>query len=736
MNILRRTKRFLAVALSLVMVLGVLSGIPFTVAAETGNARLSFDALEFYDGGTLSGDAYGVLDENKSNGVRITREQLFAPLRGRTELKGVDYTEATVALTDAFGSAAAYDHAKLTEEGIFFQTDRVGAETFYYTVTVDGTGYGPVPIRVYTYGVADSVFVLDYSLPVELYAGEHGFTSNDILYLAANPDATCKPIATDGKKGSYGDFDVAEGSLVYTMKEFMNGVDTMEIRMEILAPGATEVTDATTGVVLTQTVTVAPANVMYYEDDFDGITYVNTGSDASGNIWAVYEGTGVGTEQSADQTLNYGQDPNYAVNQTDIYGDLELSYLEHIRDHAILEQVGDDICKTTNRELFEEGIYTDADIFHALYGDASNDTLHAMSIHTKTAAELLSFTFRGTGFELVGRTTYYAYAVLTVKIENLDNGTVKAIPVITESIAGDLTQVPFVARKGLELGNYKVTVYGSNFNEADRMVYIDGVRVYQPLTVEESAPLYKPDESVADFHEIKTEIAKGTVVYGQISGDMSDSLEAATRWNFGKTMIESSDAWGNFILTESEDGLDGFEQYMQSGPNNEIYLSNPIIDLNVPNACLTYIAFYVVMDPDYEGERSIQIGAHLKGTGNNYGMDDQSVDLVYGSSSAHIVENTYVHSVASGTEQYFSIDCDLTFLHPNGTDQALVILGTRDDNMNVLALTNIKLNGYKLAENTAAELLAVQDVYDAGASILMGATVEIARALAHPGKED
>jgi hypothetical protein len=56
--------------------------------------------------------------------------------------------------------------------------------------------------------------------------------------------------------------------------------------------------------------------------------------------------------------------------------------------------------------------------------------------------------------------------------------------------------------------------------------------------------------------------------------------------------------------------------------------------------------------------------------------------------------------------------------------------------MNVLALPNIKLNGYKLAENTAAELLAIQDVYDAGASILMGATVEIARALAHPGKED
>ena len=122
-------------------------------------------------------------------------------------------------------------------------------------------------------------------------------------------------------------------------------------------------------------------------------------------------------------------------------------------------------------------------------------------------------------------------------------------------------------------------------------------------------------------------------------------------------------------------------------------------------------------------------GAHLKGTGNNWGRDDQSVELVYGGNSSDIVDKIYTHTVASGTEQYYTIDHDLSFLAPNGTEKALVIIGTRDDNMNVLALTNIKLNGYKLASHTGAELLAVQDVYDAGASILMGTTVEIARAL-------
>ena len=727
MRVLKHMKRSLAAVMSFLMVLSVLSGTPFAVsAAEDGSA---YDALELYDGGKLSGEVYGALDGG-SEGVAISRDRLLAPVKDREGLEDEDLAGASIALTEAS------EHAAITDEGIFYRTDKVGTETFYYTVTVDGTSYGPVPVRVYTYGVADSVFVLDYSLPVELYAGDHGLTSNDILALDANGGTTVRLAAANGKQGAYGDFSMTKESLVYTMKAFMNGTDTIEVRVDVLAPGATQVTDATTGVTLTQTVTIAPANVMYYEDDFDGITYVNTGSDATGNIWAVFEGAQVGTEQSPDQDLNYGSDPNYTNNKTDIYSDLELKYLEHIQDPAILTQVGDDIFKTINRDLFEEGYYTDDDIFHALYGDASNDTVHAMAIHTKTAAELMSFTFCGTGFEIVGRTPMYAYAVLTIKIEDLDRGTVKAIPVITECLNGDLTQVPFVARKDLEMGNYKVTVIGSNYNEADRMVYVDGIRIYQPLTVEESAPLYKPDESAATFHEIKTEIAKGTVVYGQIRGDMSGSFEAASRWSFGKTMIESADDFGNFILTESEDGLAGLEQYMEFGPNNEIYLSNPAFDPNIPNAYLTYIAFYVVIDPDYEGERSIQIGAHLKGTGNNYGLDDQSVDMVFGVNASEIVNNTNVHTVASGTEQYFSIDSELIFLHPNGTDKALVIVGTRDDNMNVMALTNIKLNGYELADGTIAELLAIQDMYDAGASILMGATVDVARALANTNKED
>jgi hypothetical protein len=111
----------------------------------------------------------------------------------------------------------------------------------------------------------------------------------------------------------------------------MNGVDIVDLKVTLYEEGTNDDPGKFNGVTMHQSVIFAPANVMYYEDDFTGngaITYVNTGSDASGNIWAVYEGDKVGTEQSPDQTLNYGSDPNYAVNKTDIYNQLSLNRIE------------------------------------------------------------------------------------------------------------------------------------------------------------------------------------------------------------------------------------------------------------------------------------------------------------------------------------------------------------------------------------------------------------------------
>ena len=493
----------------------------------------------------------------------------------------------------------------------------------------------------------------------------------------------------------------------------MNDVDTIEVTVRVAQPGVSFV-EGVTGVTMTQTVTIAPANVMYYEDDFTGegaITYYNTGSDLSGNIWAVYEGDYKGYEQSSDQDMNYGTDPNYAENGSLIWDALFLSYLEGA-DQALLPVVGADIA-------MKAPCYVSEDRF-ALYGDASNDTIHAMTVNHAGAATVMSFEFRGTGFEIIGRTTVSAYSVLTVKIENLDNGEMTAIPVITAGSVGDLTQVPVVASKGLAYGNYRVTVITSNVRGEDRMVYVDGIRVYQPLTAQQAAVYYKESESAAEFYEIKELIQAGSLVYGDID-PIEEENGSLISWNFGTTMIENfrpDDEFGDYILV----GCDNVTDYLTYGPNNEIYLSN------ANGASLSYIAFYVVLDESYQGERSIQVGAHMKSYDEAYNM---GASLRYGNTAEDFLGDENAMFVVSGTEQYYTIDIDWAPVNNNGIEQTLVIIGIDNADNDVLALTNLKLNGYKIASHTAAELVAVRDMYDINACTLMSRVVAIGEALAN-----
>ena len=701
----------------------------------------AFESLEFYDGGHLDGVTYGQMDENKSRGVTITRDELLAPMKAKEDLKNLDYSKATIALTNASGTSTSvkYNATMQADGSIFFQTDKVGTELFYYAVTIGEYTYEPIAVHVHTYGVDDSVFVLDYNLPVELFENTAHIARNDILTLNSNAGTSYSFNAPAGKVGTYGDFTAADGSLVYTMKRFLNGPDSIEVEVTVLKNGAAAV-DKTTGVVLTQTVSVVPANVMYYEDDFTGegaITYVNTGSDAEGNIWAVYEGAYKGDQQSADQDMNYGSDPNYAENGTDIWGELELSYLENAPEGVTLEAVGDEIYQT---------IFGSADeAIHTLFGDASNDTIHAMAINSAEAATLMSFTFTGTGFEIVGRTTTYAYAVLTIMITNVDTGAMAAFPVITECVNGDLCQIPFAARKDLAYGTYEVTVIGSNASDRDRMVYVDGVRVYHPLTEDQAATYYKADEVASQIIEIKDQIAAGNVVYGDIGVLQDNEGKTALdfNWGFGNTMIENflpDNGFGDYTLV----GCESRDEYLEYGPNNEIYLSN------ANGAVLSYIAFYVVLDENYEGERSIQIGAHLKSTLEGYrtdkvviGVDPETGESIYeevfvpqsaslrvGNRAADF-ENQYTAVIiTTGTEQYYDVDIAWDPVNDNGVEKTLVVIGIDNAETNdVLSLTNIKLNGYKIATQTAAEMTVVQDASDINASILMSRVVAIGEAL-------
>ena len=555
-------------------------------------------------------------------------------------------------------STAVNKNAKVTADGITYTGTETGSDTYYYKVG----NYGPVAVTIYSYDVADNIYVLDYSLPVELNGADFGLMVNDTLSLAENkyPTTASTLGIVESPVENYGKFaySTAENptSLKYTMNSFMNGEDSVKIKVQVLEDGAGAVTTKT-GVVMEETVKVVPANVVYYEDDFPGITYINEGE----NGWAHYKTTdSEGNEQSADQDSPYGSDPNYSQ-------DKETTYTKLVLDTSDLNAYQQNVIDYLNRQLGLIG------------GDSSNGSLSALEV--KETADVMSFEFRGTGFEIVSRTTQEQYAVVSVKVERKnEDGTytvVKQFPVITESKGGDLYQVPIISVTGMDAAEYKVTLTaaGSTGNKT-RVLYIDGVRIYEPLEGLDYADYYNPDEAQAKFYEIKSLIGEGKAIYADIS-DTGDEIRLVT----GTTYIE--DIGGVQLLTETE----GVEQYLKLGPNNELYLCGQMTN--------SVLALFLYPDANEDkNARTIQIGAHRKA---DYDMGPASVDLVYGSTADTILNGTHKYQVDSGTEQYYEIDpANLDYDQTN--NRYLLMVGTNDGDLDyrALALTNLKISGYKI----------------------------------------
>lgn len=555
-------------------------------------------------------------------------------------------------------STAVNKNASVNTDGsITYTGTKTGSDTYYYKVG----NYGPVAVTIYSYDVADNIYVLDYSLPVELNGADFGLMVNDTLSLAENKHPTTAStlgITNGSAIENYGTFaygaDENLTSLKYTMNSFMNGEDSVKIKVQVLEDGADAVTTKT-GVVMEETVKVVPANVVYYEDDFPGITYINTDK----NGWAHYKtNDSEGNKQSADQNSPYGSDPNYQK-------DKGTTYTKLVLDTSDLNAYQQNVINYLNQQLGLIG------------GDSSNGSLSALEV--KETADVMSFEFRGTGFEIVSRTTQEQYAVVSVKVERKnEDGTytvVKQFPVITESKGGDLYQVPIISVTGMDVAEYKVTLKAAGSTETKtRILYIDGVRIYQPLEGLDYVNYYNPDEVHAKFYEIKSLIGDGKAIYADIS-NTGDETQLVT----GTTLIEGADQ----LLDMTED----VNQYLTLGPNNELYMNGG--DTN------TFLAFYLYPIADVaDNARTIEVGAHRKAS---YEFSNDPVNLIYGSTADAVLSGTYCYTIESGTEQYYEIDpANLIFDERN--NRYLLLVGTNDgDNMYAaLALTNLKVSGYTI----------------------------------------
>ena len=443
-----------------------------------------------------------------------------------------------------------------------------------YTGTTTNNGNFTGTITVYTYKATDKVYVFDYGLEsniADATTGDGLFQDGTFYNDKAKDtvdDTTAKldqitSEASDiddrqteitGNQNAINRDGSAEGEVTFKPIAFMDKVEKYTYTANITKVD-TEFNSANpeTGTTVHGTIKTMPANVVYYEDNFN--EKANSSNSAVKIIYSENntskDGTDVKLEQSNDQSEQYGHDNAYA-----------------------------------NGDKYSSGSSTKME---------------------KSATA--TFTFKGTGFDIISRTNTETgtIGVKVYKGEKASGEPIRNIPLITYYDDGDLYQVPVIHETDFDYGTYTVVVEVKSYNPDGIVFYLDGVRIYEPLDdqeyTDEEGTTYDSDnylESEVDAHiyEIRPMIIGNTVdgktanhaMLMQYTPGGNVVLSAG-----GNTVVETL----NGIVPEgATETTDDFERYWKWGPNNELYLEPGnavgfLIPADIYDSTKTYATFQI-----------------------------------------------------------------------------------------------------------------------------------------------
>ena len=448
--------------------------------------------------------------------------------------------------------------------------------------------------------IPDSI-VLDYGKKVKIDVMDNDLLQNAVLNSVAKEDALGADYdfeagstteLADGFGSSVeatnGTATVKDGVVEYTPTKYMDSIDRFLYSAQITMgteDGQTETQYKY------QEVSVIPASAVYYEDNFGNTEDedATNGIVFSGAWNEVQEGT-AGSEYQDNGTVAEDRHP---------YGN-DSSY-------------------------------------------ADNDKLSAGSAHVVRAeneSATASFTFKGTGFDLVSRTDNDS-AVIMVKVTK-DGTTVQNKKLDLEYTSGTLYQIPVYTARFDEYGEYTVTITVSAA-DATANFYLDAIRIYNPIDPEgedaaEAAANYRADsEANADVTELR----------GML-------LDAGT--------YTSGNADGILYTDGTENGTAVYEE---EGPNNEVYLK--------PGHS---VGFALKVDA---GMQTVQLGAKAV---------NGDVSLTVGSNQQ--IQRTLTLTTVS--DMYYDITDTLRLTTNNdGSQEGVVVITNTGDEDTILSLTNMKV---------------------------------------------
>lgn len=481
----------------------------------------------------------------------------------------------------------------------------------YKFTKTDFTGDDYKIVNLYYTFTATKTFVVDFGLPLVI-------TPGDINKNLAEAGVTLTDVEF-GKLSSYASITKDNNcNVTYTLTSMISSSDNFSLQYS----GTLKVGEnLQSGETAKYTVTIIPASNVYYEDGF--ANFVDGQNTASKAKWEV-----VGKETTANQALSeLGKDP-YAYGYDPAYN-------------------------KENSATFSMGSAHKVTVTSGMLTDWNNDS----------AWPTASFTFKGTGFDIISLTDGDSGAIL-VEVKNKNDGSVKNYLVnnyygyelkgdkwvVDKNSTDCLYQIPVIKVTGLSYDEYTVTIkvfYDKAFDmrlDENYSFWLDAIRVYDPMG--KKANYTADNEGYPQYIKLRDYVANNI-------GSVNSNLL--------------------FI-----DGVEKAEvaAYANYGPNNEVYLAKG-----------QAISFKLPGDVNFAG---VQIGA--KAPAGESGMT---------------VNSETPTGIASATEMYY----DITSQAKNGQ---VTITNTTG---NILSLTNIKITFSKPNADVSLAPLSEGDAEAAVATV-------------------
>lgn len=510
-------------------------------------------------------------------------------------------------------------------------------------------------ITVLTYQATDKVYVFDYGLESNiadtstgngLFQGGTFYNDNAKGYMATTaklgtitPAKENTQTTISGSNIAIDSVGKADSPVTFKPVAFMdkdeNYTYTADItkKNEKLDPYNPE-----TGTTVNGKIKTMPASVVYYEDNFNAtnenddssVKIVYTNSDSKPKTDPTYS-------QSNDQSENYGHDNAYK-------GDLEES--------------GKSATKMHNGD--------------GAYFTFTGDGFDIVSRTNENTAGLIAYVYKGKK----DATFFSNPAVFKAGAKDL----VKSIPVDTFYSNGDLYQVPVISTTLKERGTYTVYLKALSTYTGQSVIYIDGVRIYNPLA-DKSA--YLETEKNTKVQELR----------GMLLGS-SPSINLVTLDGNNGFLIDGGSTAVEQYLPEKPKigaylGAETLADVMKAGPNNELYLP---IDNGVA---------FKVSTPVGDTGWTLQVGAKSvsadKGTEDEDSVEANKAFTVYVKPD-DVKETTYKpvksYTINTSTDMYYDIDLKEVIKENKWTadNYDVIVLNTTEDfnNYDIISLTNIK----------------------------------------------